>query len=707
MIKRLISSLAILVLVLSFSVTGALASAKMQVKIGERVDITAESVNPNATFKWVVKQGEEIISTQTTRNFSFQFPIQGEYTVNVTAANRNVVENTTVQILVGDLYPGPWVGVPDPLTGGVSAPFSLVLETLPGLSADKRISLLGDGGRVSFSLEKSVGDILEYRIDKNIFIDSDGNGVGNDDIDNSGDSSYLTGKSWQTDYKLGEAPKIVAEVTLVDKQGRKAKEQTEIVFEKLDTTGDPLAVLEVSPEPDAKDNLIHLYDDPHSVTFYSRNSKGKVLEYRIDKDIFTDSDGNGKPGDDIDNLNDLSFKNGDVWITTYAKSDKQIIAQLIAVGEGGKGSRVQKGFVFGDKPLPPTSSVSGGIRLVADKEFVVKGNPITFSVEGLALSQDQYTLAWDFNGDGTVDQEIEGRNVAKNIYDIPGVFTVKVKITDTQGNTAEKTHEIVVKDTVVTKADFSSETDGNTVHFKDLSTVAMNLADKALVYEWSFGDTDPAGYEKQKGQTGIQSPTYTYAKAGKYIVTLAVADADQVTDSRVAEIEIAQDLVAPGAVISPAETPVPEGGKPASGGSLALKIIKALLYMILAVVTLAILAVGGFLGFLKAKNPSLTFEELVEEFKHKVSSVIGAHDDDLGASHEEGYPKMPTGAPRPKAEEEAPAPEPSKAPDWAKKGEAIEGVVEDASTGLAPESNTPPSPVGEQGPVPDWLKGVK
>ncbi|MBI5421777.1 PKD domain-containing protein [Candidatus Peregrinibacteria bacterium] len=710
MLKRFGTSLVALAIALMVGVGGAWASAKVQVKIGERVDLVAESLNPNATFKWIVKKGEEILSTQSTRNFSFTFPTQGEYRINLTATSGSSVESTTALVMVGDLYQTPSGELPGTMTPGAPAPLSLVLETLPALSGEKRVTLLGDSGRVSFLLEKSAGEILEYRIDKNIFVDSDGNGVSNDDIDNANDNSYLTGKPWQTDYKAGEVPKIVAEVTLVDKQGRKAKEQAEIVFEKLDTKGDPLAVLEVSPDPDPKDNLVHLYDNPHTVTFYARHSKGKIVEYRIDKDIFTDSDANGNPGDDIDNLNDLSFKNGDVWTTTYAKSDKQIIAQLIAVGEGGKGSRVQKGLVFGDKPVQVISGATGGIQLVADKDFVVKGNPITFSVEGLALSQDQYTFGWDFNGDGTVDQEIEGRNVAQNIFDTPGVFTVKVTITDTHGQTADKTLEIVVKDTVVTKADFSFEITGNTVQFKDLSSIAMNLTDKALTYLWSFGDTDPAGYEKQKDQTGVQNPVYTYSKAGKYIVTLAITDADQATDSKVAEIEIAQDLVAPTEGQPATETPTTTTGEPAAGGSLALKIVKVLLYLILIIVALVILIVGGFLTFLKVKNPSLTFEELVGEFKHKILSMIGAHDeDDLGTPPAEGYPKMPNSAkassgtphsePKPKPVEEV------KPPDWAQKKEAIEGEVEESKHD--DDDKTPPPPVGEQGPVPDWLKGVK
>jgi PKD repeat protein len=704
MLKSLWKTLAVLAISLTMGVTGAWASAKMQVKIGEMVDLTAESQNPSASFKWIVKRGEEILSTQTARNFSFIFPTQGEYVINLNATSGKSVENTIINVMVGDLYPSVAQGGSEPgaSTTGGGTPLRITLETLPVMDIQKSVHLLGDSGQVSFNLEKSLGEIVEYRIDRNIFADSDGNGVSNDDIDNANDNSYLTGQTWKTDYKSGESPKIVAEMTLVDKAGRKAKQQVQIVFDPVDTKGDPLAVLDVSPEPDPKDNLVHLFNDPHKVSFYARKSKGKILEYRIDKDTFTDSDGNGNPADDIDNLNDPSFKTGDVWETEYTKTDKQIIAQLIVVGEGGKGSRVQKGLIFGTKPIPVGAALSeqGGVRLTADKEFVMKGDPITFTVQGLALALDQYTFGWDFNGDGTDEQETDGINTIQNIYDAAGVYTAKVKITDKQGNTAEKTLEIVVKDTVVTKADFSFEINGNTVQFKDLSTALMSLADKTLDYQWSFGDTDPAGYESQKDQIGVASPSYAYSKAGTYIVTLTVTDKDNVTDSKSAEIKIEQDL-APAEGQPVEQTPAATGG---TGGSFILKLIKVVLYLVLIIVALLVLTVGGVLAALKAKHPTLTFEELVEELKNKILSLIGAHDFESPVSPE-GLPKMPSATPHATMHEEVSATQTTggaEAPAWTKKKEIIEGEVEKDD-----EPKGPPPPVNEQGPTPDWLKNVK
>lgn len=667
-----------------------MASGKMEVKIGNRVDFAGESSNQSVDYKWVVKKGDEILKTQTGRNFSFQFPLQGEYTLNLTAIFGSKIENTVVYILVGERYPRPYSDeLPvDEVTGGL--PLKLNLETLPMRDGEGQIRLLGDG-KVSFLLEESVGNILEYRIDRNIFEDSDGNGVANDDIDNADDDSYLTGRSWQAAYDLGESDKIVAEITLVDQGGRKVKEQAQIIFDDMDESGILSATLESSPSSDSEDKMIHLYHDPHTVSFYSRYSTGKVLEYRIDRNIFEDSDGDGDPENDIDNIDDISFKTGDVWETKYNKTDEQIIAQLIIVGEGGKGSRVQKGIVFGDKPVPPAPTldevVKTGIRLTSDKDFVVMGDPITFTVKGLQLGLEEYSFGWDFDGDGETDKTIEGMDFIEHIYDLPGVFEVKVTITDQEGNSADRTLEIVSKDTVLTKSNFTFEVDGDTVRFVNLSTANSTLANKSLDYQWSFGDTDPQGFEAQRGQINIENPTYTYKNAGKYIVTLTVTDADDVIDVMTSDIEVDT-----GAMVAPEDnvfTDSPATEK--KGGSLFVKLLKILLYLILIVIALVVVAVGGFLAFLKVQHPDLTFEELIDEFKAKILTMIGVHEAVAPStpSNDPMAPIDPVPLDDHSSEESSPEPEvqPEEAPpldketgptpSWMKDDNVIEGETVD------------------------------
>lgn len=596
----------------------------MEVPLNQEVTLNVDGAKPGVIYKWIVKKGSDIINTQSNTIFTYTFDQSGEYFVNLTATDdNNVVRNTSILVLAGEKFK-----TLAEQTEKAISPLAFSVTTLPHLTSEGRVMLVGESGAVLFRVESASPDILEYRIDLNIFEDSDGNGVANDDIDNSADESYLRGGTWETTYSATESNKAVAEVTLVTREGKKAKKQVEIIFNNTlsSTSGAPVAVLDTTPTFRSDDQIVHLYGEQDKIAFYSRNSTGKILEYRIDKNIFVDTDQDGNPANDVDNINTPSFKTGDIWETVYHKTDGQIIAQLIVVGEGGQGSRIQRAIRFDDQTLSaPSSDSQKGIQLVADKSFVLKGDPIRFTVSGLALSLDQYIFRWDFDGDDVMDKEVEGSNTIETIYENPGTFNVTVEIRDKDGNTGERSLEVLSKDSIKTTADFEFKIEGNAVTFTDISLTSLNLSNKQLQYQWNFGDTDEAGFEKQKDQIGIANPVYIYNKAGTYLVTLTVTDSDQVTDIKTAEVVVAQDL----SVAQPdqngdtaPEKPVKEPGK----SSFIVKLLKIVLYLVLIIVTLVFLILGGFLIFFKLQNPELTFDELIDELKIKILTAMGVHE---------------------------------------------------------------------------------
>ena len=742
MYKFLSKVTATILILFLLPIVSVLASGKMEVKIGEKVMLQGENVKTGSTYKWIVKKGKEIISTQSSPIFNYTFLQQGEFDVNLTITDSlNNTTNTSIYVLAGDKYSRP-SGEDGELIDYDSSPLAISYSTLPHVQSDGAVHLIGDN-KVLFNITPTRSDVIEYRIDRNIFEDSNGNGRANDDIDNAGDNSYLLGGFWETQYRVGESTKTVAEITLVTKTGEKTKSQIEIIFDHDPRRdGDPVAKLEVTPEPNPSDQLVYLYDDPSTVGFYSKLSEGKILEFRIDKNIFEDSNGDGNPANDIDNVNDISFKTGDVWQTEYKKTDEQIIAQLIVVGEEGKGSRVQRGIWFSDSPRPPTIiEAKGDIEFVADKGFVLKGDPIVFTVKGLKQALDNYIFSWDFDGDGMVDKEIEAENSTSHIYDYAELYTVKVTVTDTEGISADFALDVLVKDVIGTVSDFEYEIDGNTVQFINQSTVALNLTNNNLDYTWSFGDTDSDNYEEQRNQIGLEDPVYSYVKAGTYIVTLTVVDADQVTDTKTAEVVIGGDLGVSD-IADEAQDTVREAGE---GSSIIVKILKVLLYLILIVLVLVVFIVGGFLAFLKVQHPDLTFEELIDELKIKILGKLGVHDMIEEEKLEEPAQKEPV-VEEPVVEEliegevvkEAPASAAQEAgptPDWMRGASSVEEPIdepvvepEQASEEMAadlteedegedepPTPPTPPTPPASgdtpslsdpSGPVPDWLKGA-
>ena len=683
MIKIFKKLSAILIITLLIGISSVFASGKMEVKIGENVDLKGESTAISAAvYKWVLKKGKTILKTQNGQNFQHKFLNQGEYEVELEASNGSKSEGTSVNVLVGERYKSKFT---QKVTGSTVSLY-LILETLPERNVNGQVMIFGDSGKVHFLMEQSVGSILEYRIDKNIYEDSDGNGVANDDIDNSNDNSYLTGSAWSATYKKGKKSQIAAQITLVDKSGQKVKELVEIVFKDQIKKGDPTAILDIAPASNPKDGLVHLYKKEHKVGFYPGRSTGEILEYRIDKNIFVDSDSDGNPKNDIDNIKDISFKTGDVWVTSYKKTESQIISQLIVVGKNGKGSRVQKGIVFGKKPTPPAPSLSAvkdGITLTADKNIVIKDDPITFKVTGLKLGLSEYVFKWDLDGDGKIDKETNGVNSVKHSYTKPGVVKIKVSISDKKKNTLDKTLEITVKDTVSTKADFTYKTDGNKITFTNLSTASYSLASKQLNYEWSFGDTDSKNYEAQKNKKTLKSPTYSYVKSGKYVVVLKITDADNVTDNKTESIEIKKGGTS-------SATP---GDK--KSGSIFVKLLKILLYLILIVIVLVVLIVGGFLIFLKVQSPDLTFGELVDQLKVKILTKIGVHDEEDEPMHDESA-DMP------------PPPSEAEASDTdAINDESDVETIHESSTDndeiTADDTEKPPL-AEESGPTPSWMQ---
>lgn len=708
MLKQFFKLSVTLILMVLISASSVQASGKMEVSLGEKVTLQAEDISGGA-FKWVAKKGKEIISTQGTSIFSYTFDRQGEYSVNLSITDSaGNIKSTTVMVLVGNRYSVPTGagGTGEIGEGGaLNVPLKVSLDTLPIQSSERSVHILGDEGRVVFDIGVR-DDILEYRIDRNIYLDSDGNGIANDDIDNADDSSYLLGGVWQTKYLATESNKIAAEVTVVNKLGQKAKSQVEILFDSVPAKeGDVVAVLDTLPILDSEKKKIPVYGDQDTVAFYARRSQGEILEYRIDTNVFVDSDGDGNPANDIDNRTDDSFKTGDVWTAVYDKSDQQIIAQLIVVGKGGAGSRIQREIAFSEKPVivapevTETPAAESAIKLTADKEFVQKGDPINFTVEGLTQSMDSYIFDWDFNGDGTSDQTVEGVNTVSYIFDQPGIQPVKVRVQDKDGNEAAFQLDLLVQDIQTTTADFEYTVDGNTVTFTNLSVSSPNLANKALKYTWSFGDTDPDSYEAQKDKIGAQNPVYSYTQPGTHIVTLTVADADLVTNTKTAEVKTE------GAAVTE-ETPATAEEETVTGeqgGSFFGAMFKVILYIILGIILLVILIVLGLLIFLKIQHPDLVFEELIDELKIKLLGMMGIGDmiqepgstapiitsqTPLAASYEASARAKPSSEKGTKKVSE-PAPEEAKANRHEEEEELPVKKQE---------------PIVSDAPVPDWLK---
>ncbi len=101
-----------------------------------------------------------------------------------------------------------------------------IIKTTPAASADQSIYLPGESGIVTFDFSESQGLINYYIIDKNIYFDTDGNGIKDDDQDFK---TTLPGR-WSTNYEKvwGRA---VTQLTIQDIYGNESTTLQEIKFE--------------------------------------------------------------------------------------------------------------------------------------------------------------------------------------------------------------------------------------------------------------------------------------------------------------------------------------------------------------------------------------------------------------------------------------------------------------------------------------------
>ncbi|MEI6765952.1 MAG: PKD domain-containing protein [Bacteroidota bacterium] len=142
---------------------------------------------------------------------------------------------------------------------------------------------------------------------------------------------------------------------------------------------------------------------------------------------------------------------------------------------------------------------------------ICEGNFIAFlSTSVVNTSVTNYH--WDF-GDGTTGSGY----VVTHFYFNPGVFTVKLVITDALGchDSITKTNWITVREKP--RTNFTSDVQGGcnplTVHFTDM-TVAIAPATISS-WAWDFGD----------GATStVQNPVHTYSAVGTYTVKLKTVD---------------------------------------------------------------------------------------------------------------------------------------------------------------------------------------
>lgn len=103
-----------------------------------------------------------------------------------------------------------------------------LITTPSTLVSDGKIHVSGEVGKVSFDFSTSIGPIVKYALDKNVYYDTNGNGIKTDDEDLSATSAGR----WDSIEFRKEWGRIISKLTVYDKEGKSDDVSVEIVFDE-------------------------------------------------------------------------------------------------------------------------------------------------------------------------------------------------------------------------------------------------------------------------------------------------------------------------------------------------------------------------------------------------------------------------------------------------------------------------------------------
>ncbi len=587
----------VLLILLSSSIS--YASGRTDIPLGEK--IVLEASLKNGSYIWTIKDTKgNVLKTIKGTKFEYVFSSIGRYIINLQRLDDKTGEISNTKILINVL------GNNSSITND-----NIVVVTDPPFDANNVIHLDTKGGSVEVKILNIPDDFMEFRVDRDYSFDTNLDLDKKNDIDNIDDQSNKMGTPYTIYY---EPVKDVYEfgVKILKQDQKIVKNDFKVVFDGVvpKEGSEITANLVTIPRP-ATDGVITLYDN--KVVFNAELSEGAIKEYRIDTNIYFDSDGDGDPSNDIDNKDHGSVSNGKDFSYIYQTREEEIIAELTVLDQFNNKKRDQVKFVFGDN----TELVAD---FVLDRNSYNVGDTIAFYNQSFSPNTNaELIYRWDFNGDNEYDLETRDKDVTYK-YNTPGKFLVTLQVEDKNGGDFRELYKevMVIGDEKQgqTIADFRYIINKNKVSFSDTSIVNSNLSNNSLTYLWDFGDT--------KTSTD-KNPEHVYDEIGEYFITLKIKDSGgeekiKTSNIKVEAIEETKDQIKEEKKkeeeIKEEKKEITDTNKDSSGkDNIILSILKYLGYFIL----IMLLLVGGIIVFgtiyIKTNNPDFSIKEAFNAFK--------------------------------------------------------------------------------------------
>jgi PKD repeat protein len=161
---------------------------------------------------------------------------------------------------------------------------------------------------------------------------------------------------------------------------------------------------------------------------------------------------------------------------------------------------------------------------------------VNFSASASDTDGTIASYEWDFNGDGTYDQNTGTTSTSSYTYTSAAIYNARVRVTDDDGIAATDIATITASATVnqsPTVALGANPTSGTTPLTVDFNATASDSDGSIVSYEWDYnGD---GTYDQN---TGTSASSYTYTSAATYNAIVRVTDDDGATATNAVNIVV-------------------------------------------------------------------------------------------------------------------------------------------------------------------------
>ncbi len=158
----------------------------------------------------------------------------------------------------------------------------------------------------------------------------------------------------------------------------------------------------------------------------------------------------------------------------------------------------------------------------------VEGQSINFVLLATDPEGQTMTRSWDF-GDGSGSNEVD----PSHSYSTDGVFQVQCTVTDSAGESASSSVQVVVENASPVIEQISGDLSGETGVPLSLIATVTDPGGDAIEYAWDFGDSSPV----QAGPN-LSTVSHAFSAAGVYLVTLVATDAQGAFSQETVSIDV-------------------------------------------------------------------------------------------------------------------------------------------------------------------------